>query len=50
MFTHESIEPSAFVTEYRGNIFTRKESEKNKCGDTLNNYVFDFSWNGTNWW
>ncbi|XP_056256201.1 uncharacterized protein LOC130184300 isoform X2 [Seriola aureovittata] len=49
VFTHESIEPSTFVVEYRGNIFTHKETRTKKSGYTLNNYLFDFSWNGTNW-
>ncbi|XP_074468762.1 uncharacterized protein LOC141753956 isoform X2 [Sebastes fasciatus] len=47
--THESIEPSAFVVEYWGNIFSHRETRRKKCGDTLNNYLFDFSWNGTKW-
>ncbi|XP_040909011.1 uncharacterized protein LOC121191726 isoform X2 [Toxotes jaculatrix] len=49
VFTHKPIEPSSFVVEYRGNILTHKETQKTKCGDTLTNYLFDFSWNGTNW-
>nr|XP_020474167.1 uncharacterized protein LOC109970738 [Monopterus albus] len=49
VFTHESIEPSSFVVEYRGKIFANKETDKNKCEDRLNNYLFNFSWNGTNW-
>ncbi|GLD59403.1 uncharacterized protein AKAME5_001140500 [Lates japonicus] len=49
VFTHKSIEQSAFVVEYRGNIFALKEAQKKKCGDTLNNYVFDFLWSGTSW-
>ncbi|XP_039675537.1 uncharacterized protein LOC120570916 isoform X3 [Perca fluviatilis] len=49
VFTHQSIEPSTFVVEFRGNIFSHKETRKKECGDTLNNYFFDFSWNGTNW-
>ncbi|XP_026203998.1 uncharacterized protein LOC113154170 isoform X3 [Anabas testudineus] len=49
LFTHESIEPSTFVVEYRGKCFTREDSQKNKCGDSLNKYLFDFSWKGTNW-
>ncbi|XP_029298586.1 LOW QUALITY PROTEIN: uncharacterized protein LOC115015426 [Cottoperca gobio] len=49
VFTHESIEPSTFVVEYRGNIFSRKVTRTERSGQTLNNYLFDFSWNGTNW-
>ncbi|XP_049890842.1 uncharacterized protein LOC126384039 isoform X1 [Epinephelus moara] len=49
VFTHEAIEPYAFVVELRGNIFSQKETRNKKCGVTLNNYMFDFSWNGTNW-
>ncbi|XP_067468322.1 uncharacterized protein [Thunnus thynnus] len=49
VFTSESIAPSTFVVEYRGNIFPHTETRKKKCGDTLNSYFFDFSWNGTNW-
>ncbi|XP_034456692.1 uncharacterized protein LOC117770910 isoform X12 [Hippoglossus hippoglossus] len=49
VFTHQSIEPSSFVVEYRGNISTRTETRGKERGDTLNNYLFDFSWNGTNW-
>ncbi|XP_034748086.1 uncharacterized protein LOC117956880 isoform X2 [Etheostoma cragini] len=48
VFTHQTIEPSTFVVEFRGNIVSHRQTRK-KCGDTLNNYVFDFSWNGTNW-
>lgn len=49
VFTHESIEPSAFVVEYRGNIFTPKEAQID-CADALNNFMFDFSWDGKHWW
>ncbi|XP_026156664.1 uncharacterized protein LOC113126760 [Mastacembelus armatus] len=49
VFTHESIKPSAFVVEYRGNISLHSETQNNQCGDSLNNYLFDFSWSGTNW-
>ncbi|XP_063755780.1 uncharacterized protein LOC134875235 [Eleginops maclovinus] len=49
VFTNEAIEPSTFVVEYRGNISHRKESRKEKCGDTLKNYLFDFSWMGRDW-
>ncbi|XP_041811390.1 uncharacterized protein LOC121619625 isoform X2 [Chelmon rostratus] len=49
VFTRESIEPSTFVVELRGNISSRRGTRRKKCGDTLNNYLFDFSWNGTNW-
>ncbi|XP_044027833.1 uncharacterized protein LOC122864451 isoform X2 [Siniperca chuatsi] len=51
VFTHESIEPSTFVVEYRGKIsaISHQETRRKKCGYTLNNYLFDFSWNGTNW-
>ncbi|XP_034057491.1 uncharacterized protein LOC117536655 isoform X1 [Gymnodraco acuticeps] len=49
VFTNESIEPSTFVVEYRGNISRRKETRKKKCGDTLKNYSFDFSWIGRDW-
>ncbi|RVE66764.1 hypothetical protein OJAV_G00110630 [Oryzias javanicus] len=46
VFTCESIEPSSFVVEYRGSIFTQEEGERD---DTVENYLFNFSWNGTNW-
>uniref|UniRef100_A0A3B3HU42 SET domain-containing protein n=1 Tax=Oryzias latipes TaxID=8090 RepID=A0A3B3HU42_ORYLA len=46
LFTCESIEPSSFVVEYRGNIFARGEG---KHDDTVENYIFNFSWNRTNW-
>nr|XP_046274081.1 uncharacterized protein LOC124074833 isoform X2 [Scatophagus argus] len=49
VFTWESIEPSTFVVEYRGNIIPQKETREKTCGDTLNNFLFDFSWSGTNW-
>ncbi|XP_031151492.1 uncharacterized protein LOC116047099 isoform X3 [Sander lucioperca] len=48
VFTHQSIQPSTFVVEFRGNI-SHKETRKKECGDTLKSYFFDFSWNGTNW-
>ncbi|XP_068431806.1 uncharacterized protein [Clinocottus analis] len=49
VFTHESIAASAFVVEYQGNLVSLKETRKKKDGDTLNDYLFDFSWKGTNW-
>ncbi|XP_053302208.1 uncharacterized protein LOC128461349 isoform X1 [Pleuronectes platessa] len=49
VFTHQSIEPSSFVVEYRGDISTRIETRGKERGDTLNNYLVDFSWNGKNW-
>ncbi|TMS18608.1 Zinc finger MYM-type protein 4 [Larimichthys crocea] len=49
VFTRESIEPSTFVVEYRGNLLLNKESVKSKHGDTLKNYLYDFSWDGKNW-
>ncbi|XP_028256549.1 uncharacterized protein LOC114432624 isoform X2 [Parambassis ranga] len=49
VFTHVAIQPAAFVLEYRGNILPLKETRKKKDGDTLNSYLFDFSWNGTSW-
>ncbi|XP_034027942.1 uncharacterized protein LOC117512090 [Thalassophryne amazonica] len=49
LFTLESIEPNTFVVEYRGNIFPLKELSKEKCGDTLNNYVFEFLWKDEYW-
>ncbi|XP_040928788.1 uncharacterized protein LOC114865608 isoform X2 [Betta splendens] len=48
VFTHESIEPSTFVLEYRGNVSSQTTQENND-GDTLNNYLFNFSFNGSNW-
>lgn len=49
VFADEAIEPSAFVVEYRGNISARTETHKKKGGDTLKDFLFDFTWNGTNW-
>ncbi|KAM4549543.1 uncharacterized protein V3H82_018798 [Fundulus diaphanus] len=49
VFANESIEPSSFVVEFRGKICARQESSETEGGDSLNNYVFDFSWKGTNW-
>ncbi|XP_041811872.1 uncharacterized protein LOC121620002 [Chelmon rostratus] len=50
VFTHKAIEPSTFVVEYRGNIFSPKDTRpKKKCGDTLNHYLFEFSWEGAQW-
>ncbi|KAM4725561.1 uncharacterized protein FYW61_013665 isoform 2-T3 [Anableps anableps] len=49
VFTNEFIEPSTFVVEFRGSISTRQECSEKQTGDLLNNYVFDFSWKGTNW-
>ncbi|TKS89075.1 Zinc finger MYM-type protein 4 [Collichthys lucidus] len=49
VFTRESIEPSTFVVEYRGKLLLNKESGKSKHGDTLKNYLYDFSWDGKNW-
>ncbi len=51
VFTHKAIEASMFVVEYRGNIFSHKDrTPKKKCGDTLNNYLFEFLWKGAQWW
>lgn len=51
VFTHKAVEPSAFVVEYRGNIFPHEDARpKQKHGDTLNNYLFEFSWEGEHWW
>ncbi|XP_014851727.1 PREDICTED: uncharacterized protein LOC106923279 isoform X2 [Poecilia mexicana] len=49
VFTKESIEPSSFVVEFRGRISTCQESSEKQPGDLLNNYVFSFSWKGSNW-
>ncbi|TNN51936.1 Histone-lysine N-methyltransferase pr-set7 [Liparis tanakae] len=49
VFTRESIEASAFVVEYQGKIFSPKDTRRKKYGDTLNDYLFDFSWNGRSW-
>ncbi|MED6284205.1 hypothetical protein CHARACLAT_016922, partial [Characodon lateralis] len=49
VFTSESIAPSTFVVEFRGSLCTRQGSSEEECGDSLNNYVFDFSWKGSNW-
>lgn len=51
VFTHKAIEPYSFVVEYRGNIFPHKDATpKKKWGDTLNNFLFEFSWKGAQWW
>ncbi|KAG7219307.1 hypothetical protein INR49_010369, partial [Caranx melampygus] len=48
VFTREPIEKSSFVVEYRGEMSALKESRRKKS-DCLNDYLFDFSWDGTNW-
>ncbi|XP_069033055.1 uncharacterized protein [Embiotoca jacksoni] len=48
VFTHKAIEPSTFVVEYRGNISSHKHARK-KCGDTLSGFLFEFSWNASQW-
>lgn len=51
VFTLKAVEPSAFVVEYRGDIFPHEDARpKQKHGDTLNNYLFKFSWEGEHWW
>ncbi|XP_072227139.1 uncharacterized protein [Leuresthes tenuis] len=47
VFTTESIEPSSFVVEYRGDIFPREDTQRRRAA--LNDYRFDFSLSGTNW-
>lgn len=47
--TREMIEPSAFVVEYRGDIIPPEEIQKKKRQDSLDNFLFDFSYKGTNW-
>ncbi|KAK5854698.1 hypothetical protein PBY51_004870 [Eleginops maclovinus] len=50
VFTSRAIEPSAFVVEYRGNIFSPKHTtRRKKWGDNLNKYFFEFSWKGAQW-
>lgn len=45
MFTREYIEPKSFVVEYRG-VFSLSEG----ADDKNNKYVFDFMWNGKQYW
>lgn len=49
VFTNQTIEPAAFVVEYRGKIFLQGVNAKKKYSDCLRNYVFEFSWNGELW-
>ncbi|XP_068188438.1 uncharacterized protein [Antennarius striatus] len=50
VFTQKAIKPSSFVVEYQGHIFPHKGPMlKRKSGDTLNNYLFEFSWKGERW-
>ncbi|XP_039675540.1 uncharacterized protein LOC120570916 isoform X5 [Perca fluviatilis] len=49
VFTHKAIEPSTFVVEYRGNSFSHKDTTPKKKCDTLNNFLFEFSWKGAQW-
>ncbi|XP_032391770.1 uncharacterized protein LOC116701860 isoform X1 [Etheostoma spectabile] len=49
VFTHKAIEPSTFVVEYRGNIFSHEDTTPKKKWDTLNNFLFRFSWKGAQW-
>ncbi|KAM3596650.1 uncharacterized protein V6R79_018521 [Siganus canaliculatus] len=49
VFTHEEIEPSMFVVEFRGNILPQIQTRTRTRGDAMNNFVFSFSWKGSNW-
>lgn len=51
VFTRKAIAPSTFVVEYRGRTFPDKDKKpEKKCGDTLKNFLFEFSWKGERWW
>lgn len=51
VFTNKTIKASAFVVEYRGKIFLRKDRRpKKRSGDTLNGFLYEFTWNGEQWW
>lgn len=51
VFTNRDIEPSAFVVEYRGNIFPQNDTRpENRRGDSLNGFLYRFTWNGAQWW
>ncbi|XP_065804365.1 uncharacterized protein [Labrus bergylta] len=50
LFTLKAIDPSMFVVEYRGNIYSVKTTTpKKECPDSLINYLFEFSWSGAQW-
>ncbi|XP_037831688.1 uncharacterized protein LOC108247922 isoform X3 [Kryptolebias marmoratus] len=49
VFTTQSVEPSTFVVEFRGDVCRREDVPEDGSTDTLNSFLFDFSWNGTNW-
>lgn len=49
MFTNETIEASAFVVEYRGNICSRGPRPARR-GAVLKGFVYKFSWKGERWW
>uniref|UniRef100_A0A3P8TAJ8 SET domain-containing protein n=1 Tax=Amphiprion percula TaxID=161767 RepID=A0A3P8TAJ8_AMPPE len=50
VFSHKTIEPSSFVVEYRGKIICHKNKRpENRRGDTVNGFLYEFSWKGTQW-
>ncbi|XP_054601443.1 uncharacterized protein [Nothobranchius furzeri] len=49
VFTKEPIEPWTFVVEFRGNVCPAEEPSEENHGDALKDFLFYFSWNGTNW-
>lgn len=49
VFTSERIPASTFVAEYRG-VISLEGSNKVKRRECLDNYLFPFSCEGTNWW
>ncbi|XP_059205277.1 uncharacterized protein LOC131984472 [Centropristis striata] len=49
VFTHKAIKPSSFVVEYRGNVFRQTDAPQRKYDEPLNNYLFEFTWDGAQW-
>ncbi|MED6289138.1 hypothetical protein CHARACLAT_033227 [Characodon lateralis] len=49
VFTNKTIKPTTFVVEYRGKIFSRGIGSEERRGDSLNGFLFEFSWKGERW-
>ncbi|KAG7501391.1 zinc finger MYM-type protein 4-like [Solea senegalensis] len=50
VFTLRTIKPSSFVVEYRGNIFSHKDTRlKRKRDDKLSSFLYKYLWNGEKW-
>lgn len=52
VFASMSIDKGCFILEYRGELLSKGESQirQNIYNETENTFLFDFDWNGRQWW